>query len=70
MNSSSLTIKDLTLAEELTAEVRANVNGGIGRTPAQIRAHEETHLPATPDGQVLGPDGRLYMPGLQPLPHL
>jgi hypothetical protein len=70
MNSSFLTIKDLTLAEELTAEALANVNGGMGRTPAQILAHEETHLPATPDGRVLGPDGRLYMPGMQPLPHL
>lgn len=68
--NSSLTIRDLPSAEELTAEACANVHGGIKRTPVQIRANELTDLPATPDGRVLGPDGRLYMPGLQPLPHL
>jgi hypothetical protein len=66
----TLTIKDLTVAEEMTPSARARVHGGIYRTPPQILAHELTGLPATPDGRVLGPDGRLYPPGLQPLPHL
>jgi len=65
-----LTINDLQAADELTPAALARVHGGIYRTPVQIRAHEETHLPATPDGRVLGPDGKLYPPGLQPLPHL
>jgi len=68
--TSSVTIKDLPMAEELSAEDCAKVQGGIYRTPQQILAHEQTHLPATPGGQVLGPDGKLYMPGMQPAPHL
>lgn len=66
----TLKIKDLSVAEDMTRIARARVQGGIYRTPQQILAHELTGLPATPGGQVLGPDGRLYMPGLQPLPHL
>jgi hypothetical protein len=65
----TVTIKDLPVADELTSAELADVQGGIGRTPQQILAHELTDLPATPDGRVLGPDGRLYPPGLQPLPH-
>jgi hypothetical protein len=64
----TMTIKDLPVADELTPAELAEVHGGIGRTPQQILAHELTDLPATPDGRVLGPDGRLYFPGMQPLP--
>lgn len=66
----TMTIKDLPMQEELSPEARASVHGGIYRTPQQILAHELTGLPATPGGQVVGPDGRLYMPGLQPAPKL
>jgi hypothetical protein len=60
-------IKDLCFTEELDRKALEAVRGGIYRTPQQILAHEITGLPATPDGLVLGYDGRLY-PGNAPLP--
>ena len=68
--TTTTTIKDLPVDDTLTPEALAQVQGGIYRTPQQIAAHEATGLPATPDGRVLGPDGKLYMPGMQPPPHL
>lgn len=59
-------IKDLPFAEELDSNAQQAIVGGIYRTPQQILAHDITHLPATPDGQVLGSDGRLH-PGTAPL---
>jgi hypothetical protein len=63
----TLMIRDLSLAEELDRKALEAVRGGIYRTPMQILAHEITHLPATPDGQVLGYDGQLHS-GTAPLP--
>jgi hypothetical protein len=63
----TLTIKDLSFAEELDGQAMDAVRGGIYRTPPQILAGQITHLPATSDGLVLGYDGQLH-PGTAPLP--
>ena len=60
MTIKTLTIKDLSQTRELDRKALEAVRGGIYRTPAQILAHELTYQPATPDGQVLGSDGRLH----------
>lgn len=63
----ALMIKDLSFASELDRKALEAARGGIGRTPQQILAGQITHLPATPDGMVLGYDGQLH-PGNAPLP--
>lgn len=59
---STLAIRDLPALEELDRKDMAAVSGGIGRTPVQIRAWEETGEPATWNGMVLGDDGALHFP--------
>lgn len=59
---SKLTIKDLTIAQELDKRQMAGVSGGMGRTPQQILAWEVTGKPATWQGLVLGDDNRLHVP--------
>ena len=59
---STLTIHDLPGHHALDASAMSAIHGGIYRTPQQILAWQVTHLPATPDGRVLGPDGQLHWP--------
>jgi hypothetical protein len=58
----TLTIKDLSLTEELDRKALAAVRGGIGRTGVQILAGQLSHQPATWQGLVLGDDDRLHAP--------
>jgi hypothetical protein len=61
---SKLTIKDLTIAQELDKRQMAGVSGGIGRTPQQILAWEVTGKPATWQGLILGDDNQLHVPAI------
>jgi hypothetical protein len=61
---SILIIRDLTGYYSLDATAMSAIHGGIYRTPQQILAWEVTHLPATPDGRVLGTDGQLHTPSI------
>jgi hypothetical protein len=58
----TLTIKDLSLTEELDRKALAAVRGGIGRTGVQILAGQLSHQPATWQGLVLGDDNQLHTP--------
>ncbi|MBF6991433.1 MULTISPECIES: hypothetical protein [Cupriavidus] len=59
---STLIIRDLAGYRTLDTSAMSSIHGGIYRTPPQILAFELTHLPATPDGRVLGTDGQLHVP--------
>jgi hypothetical protein len=61
---STLTIKDLPIADDMGQEKMAAVRGGIGRTPQQILAWQVTGKPATWQGLVLGDDNRLHVPSI------
>jgi hypothetical protein len=58
----ALTIKDLSLTEELDRKALAALRGGIGRTGVQILAGQLSHQPATWQGLVLGDDNQLHTP--------
>jgi hypothetical protein len=60
--NNTLTIKDLPKTEELDQKALAALQGGMGRTPAQILAWEITGQPATWQGLVLGDDNQLHVP--------
>jgi hypothetical protein len=64
IDMSKLTIKDLTIAQELDMRQMAGVSGGMGRTPQQILAWEVTGKPATWQGLVLGDDNQLHVPAI------
>lgn len=59
---STLIIRDLTSYQPLDVTAMSAIQGGIYRTPQQILVGQITHLPATPDGRVLGSDGQLHWP--------
>ncbi|AGW89550.1 MULTISPECIES: hypothetical protein [Cupriavidus] len=59
----TLIIRDLP-SRTLDTTAMSAIHGGIYRTPQQILAWQVTHLPATPDGRVLGPDGQLHVPSI------
>jgi hypothetical protein len=58
----TLTIKDLSLTEQLDRKALTAVRGGIGRTGIQILAGQLSHKPATWQGLVLGDDNQLHQP--------